>query len=215
MIQTERPSDSPSLDDESLWYGSKDNTVYCFGGLRSFATPALNSLDPPPDSIWGFKPNGDGSAAWYQVLGPISTPFPSGIHRIASGVSAHDASKAYYLGGFGSWETSLGLRQNRWSSPGLLIFDFDNLTLANSSDDYISSQSPGAMIDVPMYGDDGVLVILPNAIGGQNVGFNNITLYDKKFMKRYSQVASGDIPQLRTGFCAVGIQGDEAPFYEM
>lgn len=215
MIQTERPSDAVALNDEVLWYDNKHQTIYCFGGGRSFATSVLNDLEPPPDSIWGFKPNGEGSGAWYQVLGPVSTPFPSDIHRVASGRSASDGSKAYYLGGFSSWETSPGLQGFRNLIPGLLTFDFDTHTMTNSSDDgYFTSQNPGAMINIPMYGDNGVIVILPNG-DGQSVGFNNITFYDKKNNKRYSQVASGDIPQPRSDFCAVGIEGDENPYFEM
>lgn len=216
MIQTERPSDSPGLNSEALWYDSKRNIIYCFGGFRSWATAALNSLDPPPDSIWGFKPNGEGSGVWHQVLGPVSTPFPIEIHRVAEGVSAGNGSTAYYLGGFGSSATSLSLPQETYHPPGLLIFDFDTLTMTNSSDDgYISSQTPGAMIDIPIYGDNGVLVILPENFDRQNVGFNNITLYDKNSNRMYSQVASGDIPELRRKFCAVGIEGDEPPYFEM
>ncbi|MCJ1469798.1 hypothetical protein MMC07_008440, partial [Pseudocyphellaria aurata] len=145
----------------------------------------------------------------------MSTPFPSDIHRIAYGVSAYDANNGYYLGGIGSWKTSLGLPEEQWiSTPGLLIFDFDKLTLKNSSDDGFS-QNAGAMIDIPIYGDDGVLVVLPDANAqSDQIGFDHITLYDKKTMKRYSQYTTGNIPQIRTHFCAVGIQGDEAPFYE-
>lgn len=216
MIQTERPSDSPPLDDEVLWYDNKHNTIYCFGGFKSFATKALDDLKAPPDSIWGFKPDGEGSGTWHQVLGPISKPFPSDIHRITYGMSASDGSRAYYLGGFGSWVTSPGMPQSGISPPGLLMFDFETLTITNSSDDgYIPSQTPGAMINIPIYGENGVLAILPKFDERKNVGFNNITFYDKKNKKRYTQVASGDIPEPRSNFCAVGIEGDEKPYFEM
>lgn len=216
MIQTERPSDAPALNVEVLWYNNKQNTIYCFGGARAFATPALNDLTPPSDSIWGFRLNGEGSGVWYQVLGPVSTPFPSGIRRVAGGSSASDGSSAYYLGGWNSWETSPDLQGFRLSSHGLLIFDFDTHTLTNLSDDgYITSQTPGAMINIPTYGDNGILLILPSSSDSLNVGFNNITFYDKKTLKRYSQVASGEIPAQRSEFCAVGIEGDEKPYFEM
>lgn len=73
VIQTERPSDSTALNRESLWYDSKNNTISCFGGARSFATPALASLPPQPDSIWRFGLNGEGGGAWHEVLGPVSS----------------------------------------------------------------------------------------------------------------------------------------------
>lgn len=218
LIQTERPSGSPALNTEVLWYDNKHNIIYCYGGDKSFATPNLDDLDPPPDSIWGFKPNSKGSGAWHQVLGPVSTPFPSDIHRLTTGMSANDGSSAYFFGGVGSLSTSRGLPKDRTPFPGMLIFDFDTLTMTNRSDDgYIPSEHIGNMINIPTYGDDGVLVIFPDDrdSDGSIVGFNNINLYDKKNKKWYSQVASGDIPQPRSNFCAVGIEGDEYPYFEM
>lgn len=213
MIQTERPSDSPALNSDALWYDNKHDTIYCFGGDRSFASSSLRSLAPPPDSIWGFRPNGEGGGTWNQVLGPVSKPFPSGIHRLSSGASVSDGSSAYYLAGFGSGETSPDLSQPRRRYHGLLTFDFDTLTLTNSSDDGFEygkdKDYHQAMINIPIYGYNGVLVVL--TLGS----FNNITLYDKKTKKRYHQMASGDIPQPRSHFCAVGIEGDEKPYFEM
>lgn len=216
MIQTERPSASPPLAHEAMWYDNMHNTIYCFGGRMSFASEALQELQTPPDSIWGFKPDGEGSGTWHQVLGPVSTPFPTDIHRPAEGQSASDGRRAYYLGGRGSAKTSLGMPQSEIYLPGLLMFDFETLTITNSSDDsYTSSQVPGAMINIPIYGENGVLLLLPNDSEKQYVGFNNITFYDKKSKKRYTQVASGDIPEPRSNFCAVGIEGNEKPYFEI
>ena len=228
MIQTERPSDAPALNIEALWYNNKKSTIYCFGGARSFATPALNDLKSPPDSIWGFRLNGEGSGVWYQVLGPVSTPFPSDIRRVTGGTSASDGSSAYYIGGWNSYETSPDLQNFRSPIRGLLIFDFGTLTMTNSSDDsYLASQTfrptiygpayttGGSMINIPTYGDNGILLVLPDSGHNPNVGFNNITFYDKKTKKWYSQAASGDIPQIRSEFCAVGIEGDEKHYFEM
>lgn len=215
MVETERPSDSPALNNEVLWYDNKRNTIYCFGGATTFATKVLYYLNPLPDSIWGFKPDGEGSGTWHQVLGPISKPFPSDIHRIACGLSGSDGSRGYYLGGFVSWETSPGMPQDRFFPPSLLMFDFETLTITNSSDDGYISQNSGAMINIPIYGENGVLVILPSFNERPNDGFNNISFYDKKNKKRYTQVASGDIPEPRTLFCAIGIEGDEKPYFGM
>lgn len=103
LVQTTRPSDAAALSSESLWFDEKRNSIYCFGGLKSYATTALRRLSPPIESIWGFKQNDEGSAVWYQVIGPVSkTPFPPNIRRIARGISASDGNRAYYLGGFQS-----------------------------------------------------------------------------------------------------------------
>ena len=106
--------------------------------------------------------------------------------------------------------------QSQIQDPGLLAFNFDTHTVTNSSDDgYSDPEATGAMINIPIYGDDGVLVILPSTTNEPNIGFGNITLYDKKNKNWYYQFASGDIPLPRTQFCAVGIQGDKNPYFEM
>ena len=225
-VQAKRPTDAVPLLSESLWFDEKQNSIYSFGSFRSFATGVLDSLNPPVESIWGFKQNGSGSATWYQVMGPAgTTPFLSNVHRIARGMSTSDGNRAYYLGGFYSWETSPSSvnSEDRILSPGLLMFDFNTLTITNSSDGgYLSPQveeskgsRPGAMINVPTYGDDGILVILPSGRNRRDFAFDNVTLYDKQNQKWYSQTTSGDIPEPRTAFCAVGVGGDEKSSFEM
>ncbi|MCJ1426962.1 hypothetical protein MMC29_004865 [Sticta canariensis] len=230
LVQTTRPREveAMALSSASLWFDDKHNSIYCFGGFRSGATTSLLALKPPDDSIWGFKLNDQGTAEWNQVIGPLTnTPFPSNIHRIARGMTATDGNRAYYLGGFFSRETSLASSdtsdKNRVSSPGLLLFDFNTLTFTNSSDGgYITplvrgktDRPTGAMIHMPTYGDDGILGILPSGRDHQDFAFNNITLYDKKTQKWYSQTTSGDIPEPRTWFCAVGVGGDENNTFEI
>ena len=223
IVQTTRPSDAVALLSESLWFDEKQNSIYCFGGFRSSPTTI-----PPVESIWGFKHNDEGSAAWYQVVGPVSTiPFASNVHRMARGMSASDGNRAYYLGGFFNGETSpsssdMDLR-DRIPSPGLLMFDFDTLTITNSSDGgFLTPQIPGsvvwpggAMINIPTYGDDGILVVLPSGRDRHDFAFNNITLYDKRNKKWLSQIATGDIPQPRSHFCAAGVEGDKGNSFEM
>ncbi|MCJ1427876.1 hypothetical protein MMC29_005782 [Sticta canariensis] len=228
LVQTTRPSNADALLAESLWFDEKTNSVYCFGGLRSYATSRLAALRPPIESIWGFKLNDQGTAMWDQVIGPLTqTPFPNTIHRIARGMSVTDGNRAYYLGGFYSGETSPSSfytnAKDRAPSPGLLVFDFNTLTFTNSSDGgYLAPQisgrtdrPAGAMIHMSMYGDDGILGILPSGRNRQDFAFNNITLYDKKTQKWYSQTTSGDIPEPRSYFCADGVAGDEKNTFEI
>lgn len=228
LVPTTRPSDAVALLSESLWFDEKQNSIYCFGGFKSHATAAFKSLTPPVESIWGFKQNDEGSAAWYEVVGPVSTiPFPSKVHRMARGLSASDGNRAYYLGGFFNGETSPSSSDmdfnGRIPSPGLLMFDFDTLTITNSSDGgFLTPEIPGsgvwpggAMINIPTYGDDGILVILPSGRDRHDFAFNNITLYDKRNKKWLSQIAAGDIPQPRSQFCAAGVEGDKSNSFEM
>lgn len=219
FIETVRPSDLPSLDYESLWYDAKRNSIYCFGGDKNFNTA-------PPESIWAFKPTGEGSGVWQEVFGPASSiPFPQSIHRISSGASTYDSSNAYYLGGFASFATSQFYPKGlgRLSSSGLLKLDFDALLLTNSSDGgYIAPNIPGsykypagAMINIPTYNDNDLLIILPSGSDRLNFAFNNVTLYDKRNEKWYFQMTSGDIPGPRTSFCATGIGDKTNSNFEM
>lgn len=148
----------------------------------SGTTPALQSLRPPSESIWGFRPTGEGGGACYQGLGPVSTPFPSDIHRISTERSAVSHT---ILEGRARRVPSLGLDPY---SPARQHLISDTLTVTKSSDDGYknTSQRPGAMINIPTYGNSAVLVILPDGRNSKNFGFNNISVYDKTNAKRYS-----------------------------
>ncbi|MCJ1468625.1 hypothetical protein MMC07_007254 [Pseudocyphellaria aurata] len=157
-------------------------------------------------------------------MGPVSTtPFPPDFHRPAWGLSTSDGNRAYYLGGYFSNDSSPSATPNWTASPGLLAFDFNTLKFTNSSDgNYqlarpagIGRLPPGRMINISMYGDDGVLVMLPSGRDHADFAFNNITLYDKKNQVWYSQITSGDIPLPRMYPCAVGIKGDQNNTFEI
>lgn len=200
-------NDSPLSSHRIFWgHDNNRNIIYCFAGNRHLGLPYEGTGLLYNGSIWGFRPDGEGSGNWNQVLGPFSTPFPRKLYPIGGGSSASDKSSGYYLGG----------GTEGFQDPGLLTFNFDTLTVTNSSDDgYSEPEAIGAIINIPIYGDDGVRVILPSTLDSPNYGFGNITLYDKKNKKWYWQFASGEIPRPRAKFCAVGMQGDENPYFEM
>ena len=99
-------------------------------------------------------------------------------------------------------------------NTGLLRFNFKTLTLTNSSE-LGSPLLGGALLNVPIYGPNGILIVLGGLDNDQRVGFNNISVFDKNEQKWYSQVAEGDIPQPRSLFCAVGVQGKAHATFEM
>lgn len=177
------------------------------------------------DSFWGFKPNDDGNVIWEQILGPVSTtPFSHDVHRITNRAFTNDGHRAYYVGGFYSAATSPNFEfraQNAVSR--FLSFDFDTHTIKNSNDGgyFIPHQTaiiawpPKNMINISMYGDNGILIILPSGSDCQNFAFNNIILYVKKNGKWYFQFALGDTPNPKSRFCAVGIEGNNQINFEM
>lgn len=219
MITTDRPSDSPSLLSQSLWFDG-GNTIYCFGGdvfHGQDGQVVQNAPLAPPESILGLSLDGKGRGSWSQSLGPTAPkPFPRDLHRPSSGASAADSSSGYYIAGFLSKVTSPSGPATWIQSPGLLKFRFDGQELTNSSDggfplSHVANHAgSGAMINIPNYGTSGILALLGGGNYQQPMAFRNITLYDKSKGKWYYQLTSGDLPDLpepRVQFCAVGIQG--------
>lgn len=226
FVTTTRPAASLAENYQTLWWSKRDNSIYCFGGERSFAADVVGRVTPQ-NSVWKFVPNDQGGGEWQAALGPTSDlPFPSNMTRPASGASAASPQNGYYLGGFASFGTdpkvNLPLNVNQ-PLPGLLSFDFETLTWSNTSDGgFVASSAlidarvpSGAMQFVPAFGVDGVLLVMGGASGQGVNAFNNITIYDIHGQAWHSQLAIGDIPEPRDYFCAVGVQSSYNSTYEM
>lgn len=141
--------------------------------------------------------------------------FPSDIHGISSGDFVSDDNDAYYLGGFISSRTSPSVSvSDPLINMGLLTLNFETLTLTNWTELGWSSRG-GALLNVPIYGSDGVLVAIGGGTINQSRGFDSIYVFDKKEHKWYSQIAEGDLPRPRFNFCAVGVHGKGHISFEM
>ena len=168
------------------------------------------------DSMRGFTPNGKGGGEWAEVLGPVGKkPFPFDILSPTSGKYTGDIKNGYYLDGWISDSSSPNAPHDWYYNTGLLKINFENLTITNSSRPDLFFNT-GVLVDVPIYGPNGVLL----ALGGtnrqeQNIGLNSINVFDKKEDKWYSQIAEGEIPLPRGCFCAVGVYGRERTSFEM
>lgn len=210
------------LSGQALWFDEKRNLIYCFGGFR---TLSHDSYDPTPfESIWAFSPDGKGTGSWKEVLGPSAGIFPPGIMRPFNGGFCSDDSYGYYVGGYVSSRSTPSLDSDtNVMSHGLLKFDFGDLKITNTSDgDYGRSQliqilgGTGKVVNVPIYGAGGIVILLGEGDPKHVISFNNITIYDKTEQNWYSQLASGDVPEPRSNFCIVGIQGTtESGNFEM
>ncbi|MCJ1464968.1 hypothetical protein MMC07_003583 [Pseudocyphellaria aurata] len=215
LVQSPAPSDAVWLSYESLWFDRGRNSIYRFGSLELSPDSPLDGA--PITLIWGFNLSDEGTAAWYPVLGEPTnltfsppantTPFPSDLYPVYE-TSTSDGNRAYYLGDlFPSGTNS----QRRGCE--LVTFDFNTRKVTNTTDDYgLALKDAGQLISIPTYGDDGILVIIPDTFSGPH---NNLTLYDKKNHRWYSQIASGDMPSPRSSFCAVGAGGDKNNTFEI
>ncbi|OMP85189.1 hypothetical protein BK809_0000289 [Diplodia seriata] len=151
--------------------------------------------------------------------------------RTTIGASAADGSKAYSLGGVVyNWTTEKVKTIDQHNAPGLLIFDFANQTLTNSTDDggYFASiwngpdqtlSLAGGMVFAPPFGTQGAFIV----IGGQsnNSGevkhyWDNITVLDPSTGSWYSQEATGAVPSTDDRVnCFVGAQDDELETFDI
>lgn len=169
----------------------------------------------PTDSVQRFTPDGNGGGDWAEVLGFVGQkPFPSNIHGTSSGMFANDEKDAYYAGGFISQTTSPSVSVGEYSNYGLLRLNFEAITLKNSSSLGLSF-TRGAMLNIPIYGSQGVLLAFGGSDDGEIIGLNVINVFDKKEQKWYQQFADGDVPRPRELFCAVVVYGKEHTSVEM
>lgn len=169
------------------------------------------------DSIQKFTLDNKGGGKWTEVLGFVGEkPFPTEIDRTSSRMFTNDEKNAYSTGGFMA-DTTSPTRVGTQINSGLLILNFETVTLTNSSSLGLAFLG-SVLLNVPIYGSQGVLL----AFGGSNddgaAGLNVINVFDKKEQKWYQQIAEGAegvIPRPRNLFCAVGVHGKEHTSFEM
>lgn len=214
---SERPSGLNSFNLEALWFDDQRNVIYCFGGDNDFMTYKNSS-----DCIQSFTPDDKGGGEWMEILGPVGKkPFPSDIHGVSNGKFTSDTNEAYYLGGNVGERSSPSGMENTYYNFGMLKLNFENLTFTNSS--YLELSDPlkpnfgygGVLLNVPIYGSEGVLLDFGGGRDEFFEGFNRINIFDKNQNKWYYQIADGDLPRPRSHFCAVGVHEKNYTSFEM
>ncbi|KAL8788242.1 MAG: hypothetical protein Q9213_001762 [Squamulea squamosa] len=207
---TNKPPGAPLLSDSSLWYNEVNDTFYSgFTGRSSFFG---DSPEPPPISVWSFKPDGLGSGSWKVE---ISADDPKWTRRTRT-------DKAYTAFGGGS-ALVLGGVLNPWTVPestnvtediqvpGIVEFNMTRKGFFNSSATGFNAKGTGksgAMHYVPSFGPNGLFVIMggtDHKNDDNNIGFDNIWVYETLENRWYNQTATGNIPAGRRDFCLAGI----------
>jgi hypothetical protein len=161
----------------------------------------------------------------------------SGFTNPAFSNFASSPSAYYSLGGIMSETTDLGL-EGLGSAliplQGLVEYNFNETQWSNaSSTSYggtVFGGSTGFAVEgeglyVPIYGKQGILIFIggdaPTAQrptwseGDSLVPMNQISVYDIESRSFFVQNAGGDIPNPRTGFCAVGVGSADKSSWEM
>ena len=212
-----------------MWYDSSANTYYQYGGeiIDAYLAP----ISDPALSVWAFQPDGEGGGSWSDAIPSTDSTWKQ-LTRADRGqwTQRYDGTAGYYLSGLVSQWTDVAYSNISFTQPlpipGLLEFDTQKQTFQNKSslpyggDGYLIQ---GAMEFVPIFGDEGILVIFGGSVPGDPTdaltsnlqNMNNITVVDVASGKWYSQQASGDVPFGRVAFCTLGVFEQGSGSFEM
>lgn len=189
-----------------MWYDGKADTVFSGGGWSYYSSPDY--------SLWSFQPDGEGGASWHEPSGNAQEYTPT----FGSAFTANNDT-FYSLGGANSNDvptTVVGL--------ATFAFDTDSWNTESSAGASQSSNSVFAeAVFMPNFGERGLIAFLGGEsprnstyayeTGTDMVDMSNITIYDTRTQAWYHQTATGDIPPIRSEFCAVGnAPSDNATF---
>ncbi|KAL8891757.1 MAG: hypothetical protein Q9215_001295 [Flavoplaca cf. flavocitrina] len=205
-----KPAGAPLLSDSSLWY-DQDNDIF-YSGFTGRSSLFGDQPDPPPISVWSFKPDGAGGGSWKVDISP-DDPKWSRRTRTDWGYTASGGGSALVLGGvLNPWTTpaSMNVKEDVLV-PGLIEFNMTKKGFYNSSATGFNAKGVGgrgAMHYVPSFGPNGLFLVM----GGtdfsdpdQNIAFDNIWVYETLENRWYNQTATGSLPAGRRNFCLAGI----------
>ncbi|KAL8860880.1 MAG: hypothetical protein Q9178_002635 [Gyalolechia marmorata] len=199
-----------------MWWDARDKLFYSGATGR---TSIFGTSDPPPLSLWSFKPDSTGSGTWGEVI-PAGDAAWENLTRTTYGYQASDGNTALVLSGVTTSKTSPETQDISQDTlqPGLLQYDMRARRFTNSSATSFSTNGTGLqgqMHFIPSFGPNGLFLIL----GGDK--FSNVTnkysfaeikLYDAATHRWYNQTASGNVPRGRQDFCVAGVNSTEGTY---
>ena len=207
------------LSDSSLWYHEENDIFY--SGFTGRSSLFGDKPAPPPTSIWSFKPDGTGSGSWKVEISPDDPKWTRQVKRDL-GYTASGGGSALVLGGvLNPWTSpgSVNLTEDV-EVPGIVEFNMTKKTFFRSNATGFNAKGTGArgaMHYVPSFGSNGLFMIM----GGtdltdpdNNIGFDNVWVYETLENRWYNQTATGDVPAGRRSFCLAGVNSTNET-YEM
>lgn len=236
----ERPDGPPAVALGYLWQDY--NNLYLYGG--QFADNPY--VDPEPESLWSYAikdkkwtefPNPETSD------GNFSEPANQPVHRAAegAGISVPELGLSWYFGGHLDRATTPGwsMHIERVYLNSLLEFThpgytntavdslregsgagdggvFRNITTAGVQADNFPDRADAALVFVPGWGDNGILIGLG---GGTNDTFAEnlkvLDVYDIRHSEWYRQETTGDAPSVRVNPCTVIASAPDASSFQI
>ena len=201
-----------------LFYDAEHNTVNRYGGWPYYRDMGY------PSTVWSFAA---GSSEMEWVQGPNASS--RGLSEKSPGPFA--AAHAYSDGSFFSLGGSFD--PDATGSPGTVLSGLVAQDFARGTWNNYSTVSGGQAMHrtqaravlSPNFGSDGFLVIIggeapPTESSAYNKGrsmveMSSVTLYDIANKAWFVQTATGDVPPIRSEFCAVGSPSDDAKTFEL
>lgn len=214
MTEIDR-GDTPIFNFASLWTDPDDDAFYLWSGTTA------NGQSVPNLGMWKFTADNSGSGAWAKVGQQDLTTFNT-LTRTSGGYSTSLNGVGYSVGGTHSSSTDPAVSvSGDIPVPGIVSYNFSSGDWANSSAAGFTTYGRemfGTAAGVPFNGGAGLLVLFGGESGSpttiaNNAGFldmDTIAVYDPLNQTWYSQIASGDVPGNRDGFCVVGAQDASA-----
>ena len=201
------------FDFTSLWYDEVNECLYSFGGEQSYL-----DIQPKDLAVWRLQLDGKGGGTWTQNTTSHDPPFAQGLTRPFGGASTFTSNTGFYLGGYSSDHSSPATQdlQNFISTPGIVSYNFEDHTWANTTTG-LTSLSPtgsfqwGGLEPIP-FGPNGLLAIFGGETsnsdgvyypGAHERPMDTVTLLDPITKIWYQQNLTGDIPSVRNRFCSV------------
>ncbi|KAK2759135.1 hypothetical protein FQN54_003234 [Arachnomyces sp. PD_36] len=221
IVSTDNPSDFPQLKAPSLWWDSAySNSIYYMAGATSMA----ETTEIDPLSVWVYLLEDN---LWAELYGPDDDIWNNMTRPTRCG-SVYTPKAGFCLGGYsGPWSTDVDAFPINIPIEGMISFDFESKTWDNISS--VGSSQRGWLVEhemeyIPSYGEEGILI----SMGGNDLesqisfydaenlrSMSNITIYDIKTQKWFSQATSGDVPTGRNQFCTVVAQGGDNDSWEI
>ncbi|KAI1502280.1 hypothetical protein F5X99DRAFT_417994 [Biscogniauxia marginata] len=170
----------PSVNGGALWADDVNKKFYLFGGEYYQQSPndfVLYAYDVLED--------------YWEIVGDA----PEDIYAVSYGasVSISSTGEAYYYGGWISSDSQPGWTGDRTATNGLVKYTMDDMIWSNNTGPDSIGRAEGAMVYIPA-SDGGMLVYFG---GVQDQGNGSIVGQPMEQM-----TASGDIPEMRSRFCA-------------
>jgi hypothetical protein len=201
-----------------LFYDTEHGTVNRYGGW-----PYKSGIQRP-STVWSFTA-GSANMDWEQ--GPNASCKGLSADSLGPYAAAHAYSEKAFFSLGGSYDGDDSESPDNVIS-GLVVHGFAQGTWENystASDGQPSRRTQARAVLSPNFGLDGFLVVVGgsappevssgNCEGRSMVGISAITLYDIANKAWFVQTATGDIPPIRSEFCAVGSPSGDGKTFEM